>query len=96
MSGKDGRVLHSIATKDSGGGWQVGAAGDMDRDGHGDFFISTMNAGRFESVSAYSGKTGKVLHTWGDGKTTGLLGWSVGAAGDVNRDGHDDRRRRHG
>lgn len=77
-SGKDGSVLYYLQEPKY---WAdiVDAAGDLDADGHADFFVGT-NPTRF-----YSGKDGSVLHEF-----TVPYNRTAGAIGDIDGDGHDD------
>lgn len=95
-SGADGRVLWTI-TGDAAGdqlGFSVAGAGDVDRDGRGDFILGApfadangTDAGR---ARVYSGRDGRILWTF-DGTVGGAaLGTSVGSAGDLDGDGHAD------
>ena len=75
-------------------GWTVSALGDMDGDGVPDLAAGAPrdddNGISSGSARAWSGATGAVLGTWfGDG-TSDQFGRAVGAAGDVDQDGHAD------
>lgn len=95
-SGLDGRVLHMVHGERAGAnfGFSVAGAGDVDRDGCDDFIVGAVNdpkkALQAGSASVYSGRTGKMLHTWtGDGGKD-LFGNRVAGAGDVDKDGIPD------
>ncbi len=101
-SGQTGLALRTIA--DGVGaeqfGWSAANVGDLDGDQVADFVVGApfadvpttgqsvlVDAGR---VVAYSGKTGKVLHTWKGPFARSIFGISVGPAGDVDKDGTPD------
>ncbi|MCG8347579.1 MAG: hypothetical protein MI924_07335 [Chloroflexales bacterium] len=74
-------------------GWVGASIGDLDQDGANEFIISAptysatvANQGR---VYLYSGRTGAALHTI-TGEAGGQLGYSVVAAGDINKDNVPD------
>ena len=94
FSGKDGSRIHDImpAVKTNYSfGSQIAEAGDTDEDGYADFLVASRGGGRNQLPVAYiySGKTGKVLHTFASNlsRWTGL---SVGSVGDLNKDGRRD------
>lgn len=80
-------------------GWSVAAAGDVNRDGYGDFIVGTLNAspgGRDSAgtVSVFHGSATTVTPTPVrvlEGSAAGdLSSWSISGAGDVNGDGYSD------
>lgn len=95
-SGKTGKMIWEF--KDTGAGTFFGSAvailGDTNGDGHADLLVGASNdPTKFTSGGAahvYSGKTGKELRVVYGEKFGSALGWAVGAAGDVNRDGFAD------
>jgi VCBS repeat protein/FG-GAP repeat protein len=75
-------------------GHSVSGAGDVNADGFDDFIVGSPlddyagpDTGR---AVIYSGVDGSVIHTFNGVSFFDQLGYSVGAAGDVNADGHDD------
>ncbi len=73
-------------------GFAVAAAGDVDNDGRADFIVgvplmdgSGTNRG---GASVYSGLDGSELFAVGDYSDEAQFGFSVGAVGDVDGDGH--------
>jgi hypothetical protein len=96
VSGRDGRVLHTVfgESREDGFAVDIRAAGDVDMDGHADWIVGTgsrYNPGpKCGEAIVYSGRTGTPLHrfscrTRGDG-----FGSTVSGAGDVNADGYAD------
>ena len=94
LSGRDGSALQvflGAATIDRLG-WAVDAAGDIDRDGHGDLVVGAP----FRSFPlpgaayVYSGRTGALLHEF-HGKSHGdRFGMSVAGVGDIDGDAVPD------
>lgn len=85
-------ILHDTYGEAAGDqyGWVARALGDCDGDGVTDYATTApFHGGASGAVYVFSGKSGERLH-----KVTGepgdLLGWSVGAAGDVDGDGRAD------
>ncbi|MDF1837047.1 MAG: integrin alpha, partial [Planctomycetota bacterium] len=67
-------------------------AGDVNADGTPDFIVGIPSYGTpgwDGRIKVYSGATGALLYTR-DGAPYSYYGWSVGTAGDVDGDGHDD------
>jgi tetratricopeptide (TPR) repeat protein len=92
VSGADGRILHRFACDRSGlwFGSAVAAAGDVDADGIADLLVGG-NLGNAEGyVRLFSGRTGAVLQTFASSVLGENYGRALGAAGDVNHDGHAD------
>ncbi len=96
-SGRDGSLLARFdgPVANMCLGVSVAGPGDLDHDGHPDLVAGApcaSPAGRESagSVIAFSGVTGGILWRKDGESPQGLLGWSVGAAGDVNRDGYPD------
>jgi hypothetical protein len=100
--GSAGSLLHFLLSpnEQAGGGfgWAVSGVGDVDNDGRSDFAVgapwedttpATPNAGR---AYVFSGRTGALIHTLvsANQEISGMFGWSVAGAGDVNGDGWPD------
>ena len=92
-SGRTGRLLRRVDGEAAGDqfGAAVGAAGDVDRDGHADVVVGApchdgpagVDAGRGYVVS---GRTGRILRTY-DGEAAGDgFGWGAAGLGDITRD----------
>lgn len=95
-SGADGALLFSFDGANPGDffGSQLGAAGDVDADGHGDLLLFATRAdpnGLSEagSVFVHSGADGRLLYSYHGNCPSAYLDFGVGI-GDVDVDGHDD------
>ena len=95
-SGADDSTLYTLSKTENSSafGFSVAAAGDINRDGHGDIIIGQplaagggTNRGK---AYVYSGASGAVLYTITGSENNAQLGYSVSGAGDVNRDGKPD------
>ena len=96
VSGLDGSVIHTILGAASGDslGFSVSGAGDVDADGVPDVIAGARFADTagsdFGQAVVVSGATGSTLYTLNGISSGGRFGEAVGAAGDVNGDGHAD------
>lgn len=75
-----------------GFGWVGANLGDLDGDGAADFATTAPFFGGDEArgkVYVYSGKSGKVLHTF-VGEPNSRMGYTMSTAGDINQDGTPD------
>ena len=98
ISGRDGREIRSVKGAKEGDhlGESVAALPDVDGDGVPDFVAGSPYAETRKSmqmagaVTAYSGKTGKVLWTAKGDAASGCLGAAVAALPDVDGDGAAD------
>jgi hypothetical protein len=74
----------------------IAAAGDVDGDGVGDIVLGAIQSGNAHAnlgngfARVYSGKTGAHIRTIGGAALNDAAGFSVGSAGDVDKDGHAD------
>jgi len=68
-------------------GSSVSEAGDVNQDNYPDVIVG---AGLGNYARVFSGKDGKVLHTFNGLAAGDWFGWSVGGAGDVDKDGYAD------
>lgn len=75
-----------------GFGHAVGAAGDVNRDGHADVIVGAPYDGRQGTGSArvFSGRDGRELYTFYGDANGDEFGFSVSGAGDIDRDGYPD------
>ena len=100
-SGASDRVIHKFVGRSPGDsfGYSLAGAGDVNGDGYDDLIVGApyedhevADAVIADAGCAHviSGRDGEVLYTFGGPSEGDALGWSVGALGDVNRDGHAD------
>lgn len=96
FSGQTGELIHDFLGEAAWNlfGYTVAGAGDVDNDGYDDVIVGApANTNTyFEAGRAYvfSGKTGEGLYTFDGESEQSYFGWSVGPAGDVNKDGRQD------
>ncbi len=96
-SGATGQLLRRYrgARRQSGFGYTVANAGDVNGDGVPDQLIGApgvtpMGAETVSDVYVYSGADGALLWNFHSDEIAGTLGWSIAGAGDLDLDGHDD------
>ena len=92
QSGRTGRVLHKfVGQPGDQNGFAITDAGDIDRDGVHDILSGAprQNADTEGHAYLYSGRTGRLLHTFAGATTGDGFGTAVTSA-DVNRDGRND------
>lgn len=89
-SGRDGDLLYELegATGDQQG-YAIADAGDTSGDGVSDVVSGAPGVGPGHAY-LYSGRTGRLLHTFTGFATGDFFGSAVASAGDVDRDGRDD------
>jgi hypothetical protein len=93
-SGRTGRLIYALpgVANDFQGG-AIADAGDTNGDGVHDIVSGAPGAGAAGGpgrVYLYSGRTGRLLHTWEGGPPNDQLGYAVSSAGDQDHDGHAD------
>lgn len=98
FSGRDGSVVHTLASGPAAFGRYVDGLGDVDGDGFGDFIIGTPKENSISNPSlveagvatVHSGATGAILFQFSGASNYGHFGACVSAFGDVQLDGHAD------
>jgi hypothetical protein len=89
-SGRPGTLLYRLdGAPGDQQGYAIADAGDTDGDGVPDIVSGAPGVGRGHAY-LYSGKTGRLLHTFSRGGNGDFFGAAVAGAGDVNRDGRAD------
>ena len=80
-------------------GWSVAGAGDVDGDGFSDLVVGSPfdddNGQNSGSACVLSGRSGGLLHIIVGDAAGDQMGWSVAAAGDVERGDREDRVAAH-
>ena len=92
QSGRTGRILHKfVGQPGDQNGFAITDAGDIDRDGVHDILSGAprQNGDTEGHAYLYSGRTGRLLHTFAGATTGDAFGTAVTSA-DVNRDGRND------
>lgn len=96
FSGKDGKLLHTFQAPQrqlgAGFGWSVASLGDLNADGVPDLVVGAFAQDGDGKAYVFDGQNGKLLYTLAPPQISGnsAFGWSVAAAGDVNKDGVPD------
>lgn len=89
-SGADAQLLYSFppATSVEKFGYAMGAAGDVDQDGFGDFIITAVGGSTLKGyVNIYSGQTGLLLRQIQGSTALEGLGAAAAPLDDINNDG---------
>ncbi len=97
VSGRSGSVIHTLNGTgiEESLGYSVAGAGDIDADGFDDVIAGAWShraamGMRTGCARVYSGRTGRILHTFVGRTANEYFGFSVGRAGDVDLDGFGD------
>jgi hypothetical protein len=93
-SGRSGRLIYRLpGVENDFQGGAIADAGDTNGDGVHDIISGapgTGAAGGPGRAYLYSGRTGRLLHTWEGGPPNDQLGYAVASAGDQDRDARAD------
>jgi FG-GAP repeat/FG-GAP-like repeat len=94
FNGKDGKLLYALQApklqKGAGFGWAVVSLGDLTNDGIPDIAVGAFAQEDIGYVYLFNGSDGKLLRTIAPPAGSLAFGWSLSAAGDVNKDGIPD------
>ena len=94
FNGKDGKLLYTLQAPNlqngAGFGWAVASLGDLTNDGIPDIAIGAFAQENIGYVYLFNGSNGKPLRTIAPPAGSLAFGWSLSAAGDVNKDGIPD------
>ncbi len=94
FSGRTGAVLHLVHTpylfSAGSSHCMLGTVGDIDGDGHDDFFYTISWQDTGGQVNLHSGATGMAISNLQGPQHGKYFGQNVAAAGDIDQDGHDD------
>lgn len=94
FSGKDGKLLYTLQAPKlqtgAGFGWAVVSFGDITNDGISDIAVGAFAQENIGYVYLFNGSDGKLLRTVAPPAGSLAFGWSLAAAGDVNKDGMPD------
>ena len=94
FNGKDGKLLYTLQAPNlqngAGFGWAVASLGDLTNDGVPDLAVGAFAQENIGYVYLFNGRDGKPLRTLAPPAGSLAFGWSLNAAGDVNKDGTPD------
>lgn len=94
FNGKDGKLLYALDAPNlqigAGFGWAAISLGDITNDGIPDVAIGAFAQENIGHVYLFNGSDGKLLRTLTPPAGSLAFGWSLSAAGDVNKDGIPD------
>ena len=94
FNGKDGKLLYTLQAPNlqtgAGFGWAVASLGDLTNDGIPDIAVGAFAQENIGYVYLFNGNDGKPLRTIAPPAGSLAFGWSLSAAGDVNKDGIPD------
>jgi hypothetical protein len=94
FNGKEGKLLYALEApklqNGAGFGWAVVSLGDITNDGTPDMAVGAFAQEHIGYVYLFNGGDGKLLRTVAPPTGSLSFGWSLNAAGDINKDGISD------
>ncbi len=96
FNGANGAIIYTFNGDNAGDyfGYTVSAAGDVNKDGYPDVIVGAYKdddgGGDAGSARIFSGANGSILYSYNGDSAGDLFGYTVSAAGDVDKDGYAD------